>query len=61
MERFGWIVMVAVAGMVGGCADDNALYSNPKYVPGYTPPGSSSAALAYDREHDRNRHDWRER
>jgi hypothetical protein len=54
--------MAALAGVAGGCTDDNALYSNPKYVPGYTPPGSSSAALAYDREHDRNRHyDWRER
>jgi hypothetical protein len=61
MRRFGWIVMAALAGLAG-CADDNALYTNPKYVPGYKPPGSSSAALAYDREHDRNRRDdWRER
>ena len=61
MRRFGWIVMAAVAGMASGCADDNALYSDPKYVPGYKPPGSSSTALAYDREHDRNRrYDWRE-
>jgi hypothetical protein len=64
MRRFGWIVMAALAGMAGGCADDNALYRDPKYVPGYKPPGSLSAALAYEREHehDRNqRYDWRER
>jgi hypothetical protein len=61
MRRFGWIVMAALAGLAG-CADDNALYTNPKYVPGYKPSDSSSAALAYDREHDRNqRYDWRER
>jgi hypothetical protein len=62
MRRFGWIVMAALAGLAGGCADDNALYTNPKYVPGYKPSDSSSAALAYDRGHDRNRRDdWRER
>jgi hypothetical protein len=62
MRRFGWIVMAAVAGMAGGCADENALYTSFKYVPGYTPPGASSPALAYDGEHDRNRrYDWRER
>ena len=61
MRRLGWIVMAALAGLAG-CADDNALYTNPKYVPGYKPSDSSSAALAYDREHDRNRRDyWRER
>ena len=61
MRRFGWIVMAALVGLAG-CADDNALYTNPKYVPGYKPSDSSSAALAYDREHDRNRRDdWRER
>ena len=61
MRRFGWIVMAALAGLAG-CADDNALYTNPKYVPGYKPSDSSYAALAYDREHDRNqRYDWRER
>jgi hypothetical protein len=61
MRRFGWIVMAALAGLAG-CADDNAFYTNPKYVPCYKPSDSSSAALAYDREHDRNRRDdWRER
>jgi hypothetical protein len=62
MRRFGWIVMAAVAGMACGCADDNALYTSFKYVPGYKPSGTSSPALAlsYEREHDRNRrYDWR--
>lgn len=59
MRRLIWIALAALAGMAGGCADDNALYTNPKYVPGYTPTGSSSAALAYNRQHDRE--DWRER
>jgi hypothetical protein len=62
MKRFGWIVMAALVGMTGSCADDNALYRDPKYVRGYTPSDSSSPALAYDLEHDRGRHDdWRER
>jgi hypothetical protein len=60
MRRFSWIVIAAVAGMAGGCADEKALYTSFKYVPGYTPSGKSSPALAYDREHDRNRrNDWR--
>ena len=60
MRRFGWIVVAAVAGMACGCADENALYTSFKYVPGYTPSGQSSPALAYDRGHDRNRrNDWR--
>jgi hypothetical protein len=55
-------IALALASIVGGCADDNALYTNPKYVPGYTPPGSSSPALAYNKRLDRDRNaDWRER
>jgi hypothetical protein len=61
MRRFVWIVMAAWAGMAGGCADESAIYTSPKYVPGYK-LGSSSTALAYDKQHDRNRNsDWRER
>ena len=60
MRRFGWIVMAALAGLACGCADENALYRSFKYVPGYTPSGTSSPALAYNAEHDRNRrYDWR--
>jgi hypothetical protein len=62
MRRFGWIVMAALAGMMGGCADDNAMYRDPKIVRGYKPSDIPSAALAYDREHDHSRSDdWRER
>jgi hypothetical protein len=62
MRRLGWIAVVALAGMAGGCTDESALYTTSKYVRGYTPPGSSSTALAYDTERDRNRSaGWRER
>jgi hypothetical protein len=37
MRQFGGIVMAALAGMAGGCADGNALYSDPKYVPSNKP------------------------
>jgi len=30
MKRFGWIVMAALVGMTGSCADDNALYRDPR-------------------------------
>jgi hypothetical protein len=60
MRRFVWIAVAALAGIVGGCADENALYTSPKYVPGYTPSGY--IAHAYDRQYDRGRSsDWRER
>jgi hypothetical protein len=62
MRRFGWIVVAALAGMVGACADDNAMYRDPRIVRGYKPSDVPSTALAYDREHDRNRgDDWRDR
>ena len=62
MRRLGWVVMAALAGMVTGCADDTALYTNPKYVPGYTPPGSVSIASSYERQQARiRRADGRER
>ena len=63
MTRFGWVALAALAGIAGGCADQNALYTSWKYVPGYTPPGSSSSTdLAYDRQQGRYRGgDWRER
>jgi len=62
MRRLLWIALAALAGLAGGCTDENALYTNPKYVPGYTPPGSSSPTLAYNGRRDRNpSDDWRER
>jgi hypothetical protein len=54
MRRLGWLALAALAGIAGGCADDNALYTSWKYVPGYTPPGSSSSTdLAYNRQQSR--------
>jgi len=62
MRRLVWIVLAAMAGMAGGCADDTALYTSPKYVPGYTPPGSSATALARDKQQERDPNvDWRQR
>ncbi len=51
-----WVVWLAVAALtMSGCAGENALYTNPKYVPGYKPGGGT--AQAYDRA---PRLDWRQ-
>ncbi len=55
MTRLAWIVIAALAVVAGGCTDDNPLYTNPKYTPGYTPSGSSSIAHVPDKA------DWRAR
>ncbi len=50
-----WLTMAALAVMASGCAGENALYTNPKYVPGYKPGGGT--AQAYNRT---LRPDWRQ-
>jgi hypothetical protein len=59
MRRLRWIIIAALAGAALGCSEDNALYTSPKYVPGYT-PGASSSKLAQAKEYN-PRADWRER
>ena len=49
-----WCIAAAIlAGLAGGCAGENALYTSSKYVPGYTPTGKtgpSPRAAAYDQQ-----------
>lgn len=55
MRWLVWLVIAALAVTASGCAGENALYTNPKYVPGYKPGGGT--AHAYDRT---SRPDWRQ-
>jgi hypothetical protein len=49
------IAVAVLAILAGACADENALYTSPKYVPGYTPTGATGPGLAQSGQHDRNR------
>ena len=62
MRWLGWTAIAALAGMVIGCTDGNALYSS-KHVPGYTPSGDKPPmALAYLKAQERKTTAaWRER
>jgi hypothetical protein len=62
MRSLVWPLLAVLAGLAAGCADpDYALYRSQKYVPGYTPPGDTSAlAHAPPSERDRTS-DWRQR
>lgn len=55
MQWLGWLVIAALAVTASGCAGEDALYTNPKYTPGYKPSGGT--AHAYDRT---LRPDWRQ-
>jgi hypothetical protein len=61
MRWLGWTI-AALAGVVIGCTDGNALYTSSKLVPGYTPSGGKPPmALAYLKEQERKATaDWRE-
>jgi hypothetical protein len=62
MRWLDWVALAVFAGVAMGCSDDNALYTSPNRVPGYTPSGSPSSALAYAKEHGRDLDsEWRER
>jgi hypothetical protein len=62
MKFLVWPLLAALAGLAVGCSDpDYALYRSPKFVPGYTPPGDTSAlahAPPSERDHPAA---WRER
>ena len=42
MRRLAWLVLVALAGIAGGCADTTYSPFPFKEFPGYTPPGSKA-------------------
>jgi hypothetical protein len=48
------LVIAALAVTASGCANEDALYTNPKYTPGYKP--GSKTVQAYD---GTLRPDWR--
>ena len=60
MRWLEWLVIAALAVTASGCASEDALYTNPRYTPGYQ-PGSGKlgggTALAYGRA---QRLDWRQ-
>ncbi|MFO1160666.1 MAG: hypothetical protein U1E60_17635 [Reyranellaceae bacterium] len=56
MRWLRWCAIAALVVMAAGCDGENALYRNPKYVPGYAPGGDT--AHAYDRT---VKADWRQR
>lgn len=48
MKYFVWPLLAVLAGLALGCTDQEyALYRSPKFVPGYTPRGDTSSALAH--------------
>jgi hypothetical protein len=54
MRWLGWSAIAALAVVALGCADNNALYTSSKRVPGYTPSGDKpTMALAYMKEQER--------
>ncbi|MGD9886299.1 MAG: hypothetical protein AB7F22_23755 [Reyranella sp.] len=60
MRWLVWLVIAALVATTSGCAGEDALYTNPKYTPGYKPAGDKPAgdtAHAYDRA---LRPDWRQ-
>jgi len=60
MRWLVWLVIAALAVTASGCAGEDALYTNPKYTPGYKPGSGklgSSTAQAYDRT---LKPDWRQ-
>ena len=51
MRHFSWLFVMAFAGLIAACGEQNSyIYSSPAYTPGYT-PGSSSASR-YDRSYN---------
>ncbi len=44
MKRLVWLVLVALAGVAGGCSDNTYSPFSFKEFPGYTPLGSKAPA-----------------
>jgi hypothetical protein len=54
MRWLGWNAIAVLAGLALGCAEDKALYTSSKHVPGYTPSGDTpTKALAYIKDQER--------
>lgn len=59
MRWMAWLAIAALAVTASGCGGEDALYTNPKYTPGYKPAGDKGGGIAraYDRT---SRPDWRQ-